>query len=296
MDNASKFGLVVTRTVDKNFYVDDMLKSVGSTDEAIWMQRQLTELLACGGFNVTKWSSSSRKVLDSIPESERSKEVKNINIQDDTLPVERTLGLEWHIESDAFRFKVSKKEKPATRRGILSIISSIFDPLGFVAPFVLPAKRLLQSSCRLLGWDEEISGQNLAYWNNWLVEMPKVEEIVVRRCIKVPDFGTSVGHEIHHFSDASETGYGAVSYLRTVHEDGEINTAFLFAKSRLAPLKRITIPRLELTAATLAVKMDTMLKEELEINLHKSVFWTDSTSLLRYINIKDKRFHTFVAN
>ena len=296
LDNASKFDSIVTRTVDKNFYVDDMLKSVGSIDEAIWMQKQLMELLACGGFNLTKWSSSSRQVLDSIPQAERSKELKNINIQDDTLPVERTLGLEWHIESDVFRFKISKKEKPATRRGILSIISSIFDPLGFVAPFVLPAKRLLQSSCRLLGWDEEISGENLIHWNNWLMEMPKLEEFVVKRCIKVPEFGACVSHEIHHFSDASETGYGTVSYLRTVHENGEINAAFLFAKSRLAPLKRITIPRLELTAATLAVKIDTMLKEELEINLQKSVFWTDSTSVLRYINNKDKRFHTFVAN
>ena len=161
LDNASKFDSIVCRTVDKNFYVDDMLQSFGSTDKAIWIRKQLTELLACGGFNLTKWSSSSRKVFESIPQSERSKEMKNINIQDDTLPVERTLSLEWHIESDTFKFKVSKKERPATRRGVLSIISSIFDPLGFVAPFVLPAKRLLQSSCRLLGWDKEISGENL---------------------------------------------------------------------------------------------------------------------------------------
>ena len=115
LDNASKFDSIVARTTDKNFYVDDMLKSVRSTDEAIWMQKQLMELLACGGFHLTKWSSSSRKVLDSIPQSERSKELKNINIQDDALPVERTLGLEWHIECDAFRFKISKKERPATR-------------------------------------------------------------------------------------------------------------------------------------------------------------------------------------
>ena len=89
-------------------------------------------------------------LLDSILQTERSKELKDINIQNHGLAVERILGLEWHIESDAFRLKISKKEKPATRRGTLSIISSIFDPLGFVAPFVLPAKKLLQSSCRLL--------------------------------------------------------------------------------------------------------------------------------------------------
>ena len=296
LDNTSKFDPMVTRTVDKNFYVDDMLKSVRSTDEAIWMQRQLTELLSCGGFHLTKWSSSCRKVLDSIPQNERSKDLKHLNIQYDALPVERTLGLEWNIESDTFRFKINSKERPATRRGILSIISSIFDPLGFVAPFVLPAKRLLQASCKDLEWDKEISGENLINWNQWLVQMPMLENFQMRRCIKVPEFGTCITQEIHHFSDASETGYGTVSYLRTVHQNGKIKTAFLFAKSRLAPLKRITIPRLELTAAALAVKIDTMLKNELEICIHKSMFWTDSTSVLRYINNKDKRFHTFVAN
>eukprot|EP00795_Rhopilema_esculentum_P008763 gene8763-biopygen9751 len=296
LDNTSKFDPMVTRTVDKNFYVDGMLKSVRSTDEAIWMQRQLTELLSCGGFHLTKWSSSCRKVLDSIPQNERSKDLKHLNIQYDALPVERTLGLEWNIESDTFRFKINSKERPATRRGILSIISSIFDPLGFVAPFVLPAKRLLQASCKDLEWDKEISGENLINWNQWLVQMPMLENFQMRRCIKVPEFGTCITQEIHHFSDASETGYGTVSYLRTVHQNGKIKTAFLFAKSRLAPLKRITIPRLELTAAALAVKIDTMLKNELEICIHKSMFWTDSTSVLRYINNKDKRFHTFVAN
>ena len=235
-------------------------------------------------------------MLDFIPHSERSKELKNINNQDDSLPIERTLGLEWHIESITFRFKIRKKERSPTRRGILSIVSLIFDPIGFVAPFILSAKRPLQSSCRMLGWDEEISGENLTRWKNWLEEMPKLEEFVIRGFIKVPELGTCGSLEIHHFCDASEIGYGTVSYLRTIHEDGKINTASLFAKSRLVPLKRITILRLELIAATLAVKIDIMLKEELEFNLQQSVFWTESTSVLRYISSKDKRFHTFVAN
>ncbi|MEL7341107.1 MAG: hypothetical protein AAGM67_11510, partial [Bacteroidota bacterium] len=174
--------------------------------------------------------------------------------------------------------------------------SSVFDPLGFAAPFILPAKRILQSSCQLLGWDEEISGESLEHWKKWLVEMPKLENFTVNRCIKTPDFGDSIRNEIHHFSDASEAGYGTVSYLRSVNGSGKVDVAFLFAKSRLAPMKRITIPRLELTASTLAVKIDAMLKEELEIDLQKSVFWTDSTSVLRYINNKNKRFQTFVAN
>ena len=128
------------------------------------------------------------------------------------------------------------------------------------------------------------------------MDLPALESFLTKRCVKPEDFGEAVLNEIHHFSDASETGYGTVSYLRSINENGKINCAFLFAKSRLTPMKRITIPRLELAAATLAVKIDGMLRRELEISVDNSVFWTDSTCVLRYIKNKDRRFHTFVAN
>ena len=296
LDNSDKFDAYIVSTVQRDFYVDDLIKSVKTSEDAIRMQQQLTRMLACGGFHLTKWNSNCRRVLDAIPLDERSKELRNIDIEDDALPVERTLGMEWDIEHDSFRFKISVKEKHATRRGMLSIISSVFDPLGFVAPFILAAKVLLQTSCHQLGWDDEISGENLARWKSWLTDLPTLEGFLTKRCVKPQDFGEPFHNEIHHFSDASEIGYGTVSYLRSINENGKINCAFLFAKSRLAPMKRITIPRLELTEATLAVKIDGMLRRELEISIDKSVFWTDSTCVLRYIRNKEKRFHTFVAN
>ena len=296
LDNSDKFDADIVSTVQRDFYVDDLIKSVKTSEDAIRMQQQLTRMLACGGFHLTKWNSNCRRVLDAIPLGERSKELRDIDIEDDALPAERTLGMEWDIEHDSFRFKISVKEKPATRRGMLSIISSVFDPLGFVAPFILPAKVLLQMSCHQLGWDDEISGENLARWKSWLTDLPTLEGFLTKRCVKPQDFGEPLHNEIHHFSDASEIGYGTVSYLRSINENGKINCAFLFAKSRLAPMKRITIPRLELTAATLAVKIDGMLRRELEISIDKSVFWTDSTCVLRYIRNKEKRFHTFLAN
>ena len=102
-------------------------------------------MVACGGFHLTKWNSNCRKVLDDIPCDEQSKNLNTINVQKDTLPIERTLGMEWDIDKDSFRFKINVKKKPITRRGMLSIISSVFDHLGFVAPFILPAKVLLQT-------------------------------------------------------------------------------------------------------------------------------------------------------
>ncbi len=220
-------------------------------------------------------------VLDAIPESERSKELHSINIEMDALPIERTLGLEWNAANDVFKFSINVKDRPPTRRGILSIISSIFDPLGFVAPFILPAKRILQISCQNICWDEDISDEHLIRWRKWISEAVKLEQIKVERCIKKADLGLHVIHEIHHFSDASEVGYGTVSSLGAKNEQETVDCTFLFAKSRLAPLKRVTIPRLELTAAALAVQMDEMLRRELEIDVKDSIFWTDSTSVLK---------------
>ena len=110
-------------------------------------------------------------------------------------------------------------------------------------------------------------------------------------------FGPVVLSQLHHFSDASETAYGSVSYLRMRNAEGRVHCAFLFAKSRLAPLKSASIPRLELSAATISIRLDKMLKREIEIPLSEpSIFWTDSMSVLCYVKNEDKRFHTFVAN
>lgn len=297
VDNHHKFDPDVISALNRGFYVDDLLKSVANSEEAIRMYRQLCELLSLGGFRLTKWISNCRTVLNAIPEKEWSKELKDIRLEDEDLPTERALGLQWNAETDKFTFKICRKEKPPTRRGLLSIISSVYDPLGFVSPFILKAKVILQRlCCEKIGWDAEIADVDLVQWNEWLQEVPKLERFSVDRCIKPSCFGNVVRNELHHFSDASERGYGAVSYLRLINENGDIHCSFILGKSRVTPLKKITIPRLELSAATVAVKLDRMIKKELEIKIQKSVFWTDSTSVLCYIRNEDKRFHTFVAN
>ena len=115
-------------------------------------------------------------------------------------------------------------------------------------------------------------------------------------CLKPPDFGCTAVAQLHHFSDASEYAYGTVSYLRLENKQGGKHCWFLMGKSRVAPLKQVTIPRLELTAAVVAVKMDKMLRQELQLPLQPSTFWTDSTTVLRYIDSETARFKTFVAN
>ncbi|XP_026054781.1 uncharacterized protein LOC113040736 [Carassius auratus] len=201
------------------------------------------------------------------------------------------------VKFDVFKFKINLKEKPVSRRGILSVTSSIYDPLGFLAPVILPSKILMQQLCReKLAWDDDIPKQSAERWITWLSGLNQLTDFSVPRCIKPVDFGVSTSAQLHHFSDASEVEYGVVSYLRLLNADGIAHCAFMMGKSRVAPLKQTTIPRMELAAAVVAVKTDKMLKDELELELQESVFWTDSTTVLRYIGSEGLCFKTFVAN
>ena len=198
---------------------------------------------------------------------------------------------------DTFGFRIVERVVPDTRRGILSLVSAMYDPLGLAAPLVLPAKRVLQDTCKQdYGWDEEIPEEKLVRWREWLNDLPKLKNVTMPRSVKPPEFGELRSIQLHHFSDASEEGYGAVSYLRLVNATGNIHCGILMGKSRVAPLKTITIPRMELTAATVAVKLDKLIQEELTLPIHETVFWTDSTLVLQYIRNESKRFQTFVAN
>ena len=181
------------------------------------------------------------------------------------MPIERALGIQWCVESEVFEFRIILNDKPPTRRGILSTVSSVYDPLGFAAPFILPAKKILQDVCREdIGWDEEVSEEYRIRWGRWLNELPLLEKVRVRRCVKPPEFGTIVSRQIHIFSDASVTGYGAVAYLRLRDENDHVHCSFLMGKARLAPVKAVTIPRLELTEATVSVRIGQLLKKELD--------------------------------
>ena len=294
-DHKTDFDLETIQTVKRNFYVDDCLKSADTNERAIRLASQLRNLLAKAGFKLTKWTSNSPEVLKSLPESERSTTVTSLDFSEPHL--ERALGVHWDVTNDEFVFKISVKEKPATRRGILSIVSSVYDPLGFAAPFILQAKLIMQDLCRKnLGWDDDISEDDLSRWRSWLEELPKLENLAVKRCFRPCDFDEISSSELHHFSDASQKGYGAVSYLKIVDKRDKVHCSFVMGKSRLAPLKAVTIPRMELSAAVVATRLDQIIRSELETKIDRSYFWTDSTCVLRYIHNEATRFQTFVAN
>ena len=148
VDNQDKFDGDIISTVNRNFYVDDLRKSMKNSTDAIRIYKEVCELLSLGGFRLTKWISNSGAVLNAIPEAEWSKELNDVSIEDEELPTERVLGLHWNAQVDKFIFKSCQKEKPLTRRGMLSIISSVYDPIGFASPFSLKVKIILQRLCR----------------------------------------------------------------------------------------------------------------------------------------------------
>ena len=139
-ENEKKYGTITARTIRENFYVDDLLKSVNSEDDAIKLINNVRSMCNEQGFNLTEFVNNSKKVLQSIPETFRKNGVKDKDLGCKLLD-EHTLGILWNVEADTLGFKIAIKEKPLTRRGMLSTLSSIYDPLGFGAPFLLKGKQ-----------------------------------------------------------------------------------------------------------------------------------------------------------
>lgn len=298
-DNQKDFPPDVLSVVEENFYVDDCLLSLKDEETAVRIVSQLCQLLARGGFHITKWLSNSRGVISSIPVEERAKEIRSLDLDlGSSLPAERVLGVHWNAEKDCFGINIKPKEPVCTRRGLLSTMSSVYDPLGLISPYVLRAKLIFQAECRKQekGWDDPLDADNQEKWLQWLEDLPKLQEVQLQRCIIPDGFGRIVQANLHHFCDASMEGYGAVSYLRAVNDEGKVHCCFMLAKAKLAPMKQLTIPRLELVGAVTAVKLDVALRQEMKLDLGQSVFWSDSTIVLQYLKNTSKRFQTFVAN
>lgn len=242
--------------VTKDFYVGDFVKSVRTVNEASSLASEVTCLLSEAGFRLMKWMSNSREVLSEIPDGEQARPTLDLDLED--LSVERTLGVQWDEEKDVFLFKVRVPHQPPTKREILPAVSSLYDPMGFVCPIILKAKTILQKLWKLnLGWDDEIREDLPNHWNKWKYEFSALSQVQVRRCHLVN--GTVRDISLHLFSDASEDGYGMSAYLRFVYASGTARCSCLVGRSR----RPISIPRLELQAATLSVKIYRVLVDDL---------------------------------
>ena len=293
-DYGEKYSSDTVAVLKRDFYVDDIMTSVCSVPQAKLLYRELKELLAKAGFDLTKWVSNNSEVLNVIPPEDRA---KSVSLALDESASERALGIKWTVADDMFGYTIKVAEKAATKRGALSVLSSVYDPLGFVSPVILKARRIVQELFRLkIGWDEVMPEEMLHEWNEWLKDLPNTEAFKVPRCVKPQQFGRVTRSELHTFGDSSEYAYGACTYLRQTDEHGQVSVNLIMAKCRLAPMRKLTIVRLELAAATLAARQHSLVKEELGIEIDSDHYWSDSMIVLKYIENEDKRFHTYVAN
>ena len=272
----------IAETITRYFYMDDYLNSFPSKEKAIEITLRVIEKLKTGGFNLIKFLSNDRNVLKSLPNNSHSPKLLDLDL--DNMPIERALGVLWDPNYDVLKVKCVNKDVPFTKRGILSFTSSIFDPLGILAPAILFPKLLIQELWRKkIDWDDVIPNELLIRWTKWRSNLSKLSSIYIPRWYYTMQIHNQTV-ELHIFADASEIAYGAVAYIKAINK-GEINCSFVQAKSRLAPIKKrsLTIPKLELQATLIASRMKKVIEHELDINFTKIYLWSDSTTALKYI-------------
>lgn len=295
---AEQFGVDVKEFVQRNFYVDDGLQSLPTSVEAIDLLKRTQEALKVeGNLRLHKIASNSQSVMNAFPTDDLAKDLKDLDFGEETLPLQRSLGLSWDLESDAITFRVSSTEKPYTRRGILSTVNSLFDPLGLVAPVTIQGKLLLRKlTAGTTDWDEPLPESHMTEWETWKESLKQLELLQIPRTYSSNSCGHNSNTELHVFCDASEKAIAAVAYLKTLNDDGIQQLGFVLGKAKVAPLHGHTIPRLELCAAVLAVEIAEIVTEQLDVTFSTVRFYTDSKVVLGYIRNRTRRFYMYVSN
>ncbi|XP_067332746.1 uncharacterized protein [Channa argus] len=188
------------RFIKRNFYVDDGLISVSTHEEAIQLVNEARKLCNTGKLRIHKFISNHLEVLAAIPKEDCAETVRNQDLMLGESQIERALGVSWCVASDQFQFRVIVSERPLSRRGVLSTVASIFDPLGFVAPFILVGKQILQQMCQdKIGWDEPLSEDLQPRWESWLFDLQNLSDVKISRCYIPESFKEVQRYELHHF-------------------------------------------------------------------------------------------------
>ncbi|GFV24696.1 DUF1758 domain-containing protein [Trichonephila clavipes] len=240
-------------------YMDDILSGESTLEGAKKLQTRLSQLLQRGGFELHKWVSNSPELLKDLSAS-------------------------------SYVFDKEFQDAPVKTLEI----ARLYDPLGLIGPIVTKAKIFIQELWKIkLDWSEQLPPDAMEEWMNFYQKLAKVNNFKIPRCILLP---ATIRIEIHGFSDASERAYAAVVYIKCFNESGQSQTRLLCSKSRVAPLKTLTIPRLELSAALLLSRLVKKVVPILQLSIHKIWMWTDSTIALAWIKTEPHKLKTFVSN
>ncbi|KAK9679199.1 Pao retrotransposon peptidase [Popillia japonica] len=276
--------------IQRDFYVDDLLTGARNVQEGKQLIREVNLVLSKGGFTLRKWASNISDVLTEV-----TGDKKPTLLSWDSDKPQKTLGLQWHSASDTLQYRISQFDciDVITKRSVLPRIAQIFDPLGLLSPIVVRSKLLMQCLWQLqLDWDESIPANIHTLWLNFQQELDILHDIKVPRKILASNYEFL---EIHGFSDASERAYGVCVYIRSVTKN-HVTSSLLCSKSRVAPLKSTTLPRLELCGALLLARLIVKVRSILNNPIRRTCLWTDSTIVLAWLKASSKTWKTFVAN
>lgn len=280
-----------------DFYVDDLISGAEDVASAREIQTEIIQLMHAGGMKLRKWSSNEDELLSQIPSSDRECQFPLSIHQNDTV---KALGIKWNPTTDRlsfdFKFLMSEK-KCTTKRQLLSISSRLFDPIGLLAPVTLVPKLLFQKLWLLkIDWDDNLPDDIVTEWLRYVNQINSLSSISIPRWTGyIPTQSHQL--QLHGFSDASKAAYAAAVYLRIEHSDGTCLTTLLAARTKVAPLTPITLPRLELCGAALLSNLMKSLMEKLFASIPiRTVMWCDSAITLAWLQAPPSKWKVFVAN
>ena len=271
-----------------NFYCDDLLSGADSEEEVADMLQEACSVMREAGMELSKCTSNSPVLFCEQAASDEG----NVKV----------LGVSWCPDRDTLNFVGQQLpvDTVPTKRVVLSVIARMFDPLGFLTPFVMLAKCLFQELWeKQLGWDEPLPESCADVFSRWMGDCGLLQRLEVPRCYSDGGRGrwTEASKELHVFADASPKAYGAVVYLRLTYPDGSVTVSFVMSKARVAPLKRQTLPRLELLGCLLAAQLFNVVRNALQLPSDVNcTFWTDSMIALGWVRGRPQRWKQYVSN
>lgn len=319
---------IASQVILNNTYVDDIVDSVDDTSAAVEITDQVERVIERGGFQIKHWTYSVKNEGTDIPRKlpDCCDPVLQGTTEPATQPIrhnndeQKVLGLQWDPNEDCFRFKVTlnfaprirkvrsgpslnQDQVPAlvpmvlTKRMVLSQINGIYDPMGLATPFTLRAKMLMRrlwlGGAKSLGWDDPMPEFMRQEWIKFFIELFEMEKIEFRRCIKPKDaMGDPV---LVMFSDGSDEAYGTCAYVRWNLTNGSFGSVLVAAKSRVNPVRKITIVRAELNGALLSKRLSSFIKKESRLNFRKEYFIVDSEIVRAMIQKESYGFNTYAA-
>lgn len=281
----------VIEYVQRDMFMDDLLVSLPNIDIAIKLQPQLVEFFKAGSFEMVKWISNSVKVLSHIPIEMQSPTVVEFDKS-----YFKVLGLQYTPSSDDFNFKIQEINGICTKRTMLSVVSRIFDPLGFLSPISLFIKLLIKKLWEIKwDWDDPAPKEIKMLWEKFENEFSLLNNTKIPRHVRVSE---NSSYSIIGFSDASPSGYASVVYIRAVDTSGSVNVTFLCSQARVAPMTKITLPRLELCAATQLAKLISHVRDTYSNrkSIENIFAFSDSMITLHWIHSTPKKWKTFISH